>query len=102
MANLVSLQEAKRQLRITWADDDQHISFLVAACEASILNYVKKDYGWTTENVPPDVKLAILAQISSYYDFVRDGQSIETDSVALGYPPPLVTALLHRYRPISL
>lgn len=97
MADLVSLDEAKLQLRITWDDEDQYVDLLLSAAEAAVLDYIKKDKGWTALTVPKGVKLAILVLMSTYYDPFRDGDNFGNE-IALGYPPPAVTSLLHRYR----
>jgi UDP-galactopyranose mutase len=97
MADFVTLQEAKMQLRVVWEDEDQTIQMLLDAAEDAVLNYIKKDWGWTSETVPKSVKLAILVLLSTYYEPFRDGDNF-TNQIALGYPPPAVTALLHRFR----
>lgn len=97
MANLVTLNEAKLQLRVTWEDEDLYIQLLLDAAEAAVLDYIKKPYMWKGTNVPPHVKLAILIVLSEYYDSYRDGGEID-NKVAMGYLSPAVTSLLHRLR----
>lgn len=98
MAELVSLEEAKLQLRITWSDEDQYVQLVLDAAEAAVLDYIKQDNGWSASNVPKGVKLAILVLLSTYYEPFRDGDNFDNATVAFGYPPPAVTSLLHRYR----
>lgn len=98
MAALVTLEEAKLQLRVTWEDEDLFIQLVLDASESAVLNYVKKDWGWTASTVPAGVKLAILVLMSTYYEPFRDGDNFDNSNVAFGYPPPAVTSLLHRYR----
>lgn len=98
MADLVSLEEAKLQLRITWDDEDQYVELVLAAAEAAVLDYIKEDKGWSISTVPKGVKLAILVLMSTYYEPFRDGDNFDNPSVAHGYFPPAVTSLLHRYR----
>jgi|SRR5215217_4756078 len=98
MADLVSLEEAKLQLRITWDDEDQYVELVLAAAEAAVLDYIKEDKGWTASSVPKGVKLAILVLMNTYYEPFRDGDNFDNATVAFGYPPPAVTSLLHRYR----
>lgn len=98
MANLVSLDEAKMQLRVTWNDEDMYIQLVLDAAESAVLDYIKQDKGWTASSVPSGVKLAILVMLSTYYEPFRDGDNFDNATVAFGYPPPAVTSLLHRYR----
>lgn len=100
MPNLVSLEEAKAQLRITWDDEDMYISLLCDASEIAIKNYIKKEYNWTASNVPIDVKLAILVLISTYYEAYRDGGDF-SEEIAMGYPPTAVSWLVNRYRKLA-
>lgn len=97
MPNLVTLNEVKQQLRITWSDEDSYLNLLALASERAIINYLKFEPTWTNANVPEDVKLAILVLITTYYEAYRDGGDF-TDQIAMGYPPVPVTWLLHRYR----
>lgn len=97
MANLVTLEEAKLQLRVTWSDEDAYIQLLLDASEAAVLDYIKRDWDWDSQTVPVNVKLAILVMLATYFDPYRDGDDFSKD-VALGYPPPAVTSLVHRYR----
>ena len=97
MANLVSIDEAKLQLRITWKDEDLYVQLLLDAAESAVLDYLKREYMWTASSVPPHVKLAILIVLAEYYDSYRDGGEID-NKVAMGYLSPAVTSLLHRLR----
>lgn len=98
MADLVTLDEAKLQLRITWDDEDQYVQLVLDAAEDAVLDYIKEDKGWTSANVPGGVKLAILVLMTTYFEPFRDGDNFDNNTVAFGYPPPAVTSLLHRYR----
>ncbi len=98
MATLVTLEQAKNQLRVTWNDEDVHIQFMLDAAEGAVLDYIKKDYEWTALTCPPFIKLAILVVLSTYFDPYRDGDDFDNDKVAYGYLPPAATALLHRYK----
>lgn len=97
MADLVSLEEAKLQLRITWDDEDQYVELVLDAAESAVLDYIKEEKGWTASSVPKGVKLAILVLMNTYYEPFRDGDNF-LNEIAFGYPPPAVTSLLHRYR----
>lgn len=98
MADLVTLEEAKLQLRITWDDEDLYVQLVLDAAEAAVLDYIKKNWGWTASSVPKGVKLAILVLMTTYFEPFRDGDNFDNATVAFGYPPPAVTSLLHRYR----
>lgn len=98
MATLVTLAEAKLQLRVTWNDEDTFIQLVLDAAESAVLDYIKTAWGWTAATVPPAVKLSILVLLSTYYEPFRDGDNFDNATVAFGYPPPAVTSLLHRYR----
>lgn len=98
MADLVTLAEAKLQLRITWDDEDLYVQLVLDAAEAAVLDYIKENKGWTAITVPKGVKLAILVLMSTYYEPFRDGDNFDNANIAFGYPPPAVTSLLHRYR----
>lgn len=100
MADLVTLDQAKLQLRVTWDDEDEYIQLLLDAAESAVLDYLKVDLDdlpWNITTVPKGIVLAILVLMSTYFEPYRDGDDFD-DKVALGYPPPAVTALLHRYR----
>lgn len=101
MSELVTLAEAKLQLRVTWDDENQYIQLLLDAAESTVLDYIKKDYEWTDITVPGFVKLAILVTLSTYFDPYRDGDNFDNNKVAFGYLPPAVTALIHRVRPLA-
>lgn len=98
MSDLVTLSEAKLQLRVTWDDEDEYIQLVLDAAEAAVLDYIKKDWEWAEDTVPKSVKLAILVLMTTYFEPFRDGDNFDNDKIAFGYPPPAVTSLLHRYR----
>lgn len=98
MADLVTLDKFKENLRVTWNDEDSFLQLLLDASEAAILDYIKKDYSWTAITVPKQVVLAILVLGATYYDPYRDGDNFPEGKVAMGYLPEAVTALLHRLR----
>lgn len=101
MANLATLAQAKAQLRVDWTEEDNHISLLLDAAESAVLDYIKRDYEWTSANVPKAVTLSILVMVSVFYDYYRNGAGVE-NNIANGYLPPAVTSLLHRYRSPAL
>lgn len=98
MASLVTLSEFKSNLNVTWTDEDVILNLILDASESAVLEYIKRDYGWTSLTVPKHVKLAILILGATYYDPFRDGDNFDNEKIAFGYLPPAVTALLHRLR----
>lgn len=97
MADLVTLEQAKKNLRITWDDEDDYIQIVLDGAESAVLDYLKGERNWNASTVPKNVVLAILVLTSTYFDSFRDGDNFD-DKVAMGYLPPAVTALLHRLR----
>jgi len=100
MTALVTLVEAKSQLRVDHADDDAHITFLTEAASAACINYVHRETPWTAEDIPDDAKVAVLLTINWFYDDRAPGKPDE--AIAMGYLPKAVTALLHRHRDPAL
>jgi uncharacterized phage protein (predicted DNA packaging) len=101
MVALVSLDAAKRHLRVTVEADDEDIQRKIEQASAIVLDYVKQRYAmWTPDSVPKEIEAAVMLMLTSLYDD-RDAGSPD-GAVALGYLPPTVTAILHRYRDPAL
>jgi len=101
MAELVTLDEAKRHLRVTHDDEDDDIKFRISAASEIVLDYIKKrDSDWTTDTTPKLVKAATLLVLAGLYEDRGDGE--EVLSQANGYLDRPVTAILHRYRDPAL
>lgn len=98
----LTLSQIKSQLRIDWTDEDVYLNLLGEAAEEAVLDYIKKDYEWTTVTVPKNVILSMLVLCSTYYEAYRNGDDFDNPNVAYGYFPPAVTSLLHRYRTPAL
>jgi hypothetical protein len=65
MATLVSLAEAKRQLRIENDDQDTGVMEIAAGASAIVLDYLKTpDADYDDETVPLVIKRAVLAQMT--------------------------------------
>ena len=72
-AQLITLDQAKRQLRETGTARDAEITDKMAQAENAILLYLKPlrtdeprdDYPWTAATVPPVVQAAILIQLTN-------------------------------------
>lgn len=94
MAALVTTEEAKKRLRIDFADDDALVGELVSEATDIIVDYLKKpDHDWTAETVPFRVKAAILLVTGSLYENRDAGEEVLTSSVR---------ALIHRDRDPAL
>jgi uncharacterized phage protein (predicted DNA packaging) len=111
MAALLTLDVAKKHLRVDHTDDDADIQRKIDQASAIVLDYIKKTVGtpnpedpsivdWTDATVPPPVAAAIEILLSKLYD---DRNAGATDNeVAMGYLPKTVTSLLHRFRDPAL
>jgi uncharacterized phage protein (predicted DNA packaging) len=94
MAALVTTEEAKKRLRIDFADDDALVAELVSEATDIIVDYLKKpDHEWTAETVPFRVKAAILLVTGSLYENRDAGEEVLTSNVR---------ALIHRDRDPAL
>jgi hypothetical protein len=71
---LVSLEDAKRHLRITGTDDDDDISEKVRTAQMAVLRYLTTagDATWDATTVPDDVKGAILLLTANYWRYRGD------------------------------
>lgn len=102
MAALVTLEQARMHLRISdTVEDDPDIQMKLEQASDIVLDYIKqRDAPWTPTTVPRPVQAAVLIMLSRLFDDRAAG--VENNQVALGYLPPSVTALLHRYRDPAL
>jgi hypothetical protein len=98
--DLVTLDQAKAQIRVTSTDEDGDIEMKLADAEAIVLDYLKDraDDTWTDETVPGPVRAAILRQFAALYQFRGDhpddqGVTADNDGLAAG-----VKGLLMRMR----
>jgi hypothetical protein len=107
MVAFVTLQQAKRHLRIAYGDEDEDLQDKVEQASAIIVDYLKMpDHGWTDaqDGSPPTrstapmvVQAATLLMLSTLWEF-REGEAQPNYNQADGYLPKAVTALLHRLR----
>jgi hypothetical protein len=79
MATFVTLDQAKRRLRLTSTDDDLDLQDLLDQAEAHVLGWCSKTPhdqevadAWTPESVPKVVVLAILVQMGELDRFRGD------------------------------
>jgi uncharacterized phage protein (predicted DNA packaging) len=110
MVALVSLDNAKRHLRVDNNDSDEDITRKIGQASAIALTYIKRSIGtpdpeddsivdWTDETVPDDIAAAIELILSELYDDRIAGDATQT---AGAYLPPAVLALLMPYRTPTL
>lgn len=73
-APLVSLEDAKRHLRITGTEHDDDISEKVMTAQRAVLAYLTTagDATWTPATLPDDVKGAILLLTANYFRYRGD------------------------------
>jgi Phage gp6-like head-tail connector protein len=109
-ATLVTLAEAKAELRITHAFEDDVITRKLAEAEAAILDYLKfpgspfaPDPAWDGTTVPPVVRSAICLTLVDLMLRRGDGDPQTTGTtVASGWPSARVRGLLERWRDPAL
>lgn len=105
MVMLVSLDEAKRQIRQTQDHEDEHIQLQIEAASASVMAYLKSydfiDSGGDVidADVPAQVKQATLLLVGFLFRD-RDGQS--ASDWKDGYLPAPVISLLYNLRDPAL
>jgi uncharacterized phage protein (predicted DNA packaging) len=101
MTALLTLDVAKKHLRVDHADDDADITRKIDQASAIVLDYIKqRDAAWTADDVPPVIAAATEIVLSMLYDDRAAGG--QENGVAMGYLPLSVTSLLHRYRDPAL
>lgn len=109
MADLVSLENAQRHLRVVAgiADQDLDIQDKLAEATAIVIDYIERPSdeewtetiaAWTEATVPAVVKAAILRQLAELFRFRGDDAQADTPKVEHGFLAPGVANLLHRYR----
>ena len=95
---LISLEEAKRHLRILDDEDDIEVGEAIAAASDMVVDYLKRsDTGWDEEGTPPLVKAAtklILAGIWADREGTGDGDYFASNGA--------VARILARYRDPAL
>lgn len=106
LAQLITLEEAKADLRVDHAFDDAKIEMLIKGCSGSILNYLKsrKAAFWDSatdslisgKTVPGEVKTACALYVSMLYenDSLREQESV----LEYGYLPRSVSMFLFQLR----
>ena len=73
--SLVTLVQAKAQLRVTSTHEDADITVKAGDATAIIIDYLKRsDHGWTVDTVPGHVREAILLQLTWIWTHRGDEQ----------------------------
>lgn len=111
---LVTVEDLRRQLRLppmaASSDEDADLQMKLYAATGLVLNYIARptDEAWTAEvaawtidSVPRVVQQAILVQATELFRF-RGDDADSTPTPNHGFLSPLVTALLHHYRDMTL
>jgi hypothetical protein len=106
---LVTLQQAKRHLRILHSDEDDDILEKAEHASAIVLDYIQRpDLEWTdavdgSPSTPSDAPFVIQAAVLMVLDILweRRGSEEVEYTQADGYLSKPVTAILHRYAKLS-
>jgi hypothetical protein len=106
---LVTLEQAKRHLRVDYSDEDEDVLEKADHASAIVLNYLNRnDLTWTDadngspvvkSDAPFEVQAAVLMVLDILWD-IRNGGDIEY-AQADGYLSKPITAILHRWSKLS-
>lgn len=104
---LVTLEEAKNQLRVRHSEEDTDIELKMELATDLVLAYLELEDNvtgspatWDDANVPHDVKAAVLAQLTELWQF--RGDSAAPPRSTGGMLCPQAEAYLKMRRPIAL
>lgn len=100
--DIVTLDQAKRRLRILHADEDASIEEMITEASAAILDYIKAadDATWTSVQM-----LCLKTGTLNMVQWLYNGSPKSSDEdigQADGYLPKSVTMFLHRLRDPAL
>ncbi|KWO18363.1 hypothetical protein WM27_20960 [Burkholderia ubonensis] len=95
MSDLITLAQAKAQLRITDTDSDTELADLIMAASAIVVGYLKTETAatYTAATVPAHIRTSVLLVLASLYED-REGAN---DPIG-----PAVQSLLMRDRDPAL
>lgn len=92
-ATLITAEQAIAHLNLDAENIPGNLDQMMAAAEATVINYIKQpDHEWTVDDVPEEIRHAILLVLGSY-DSDRTGQTIDPLK-----PGGTVVNLLARHR----
>lgn len=97
---VVSLDQAKRKLRILHDLQNQDVEEALEQAEAVVFDYIKRPYDAVTDDLDNVLRLAILNMLSHIWDNPAYLQTKAGE--ADGYLPQNVTMFLHRKRDPAL
>lgn len=95
---VITLDQAKHQLRLCGSEEDQHLSLLIEAAVEHASQFIDRPIPWLNSDgeevpVPSDLKLGILLILSDLYEN-REGLIVGT----IVAKNPAVQNLLHFHR----
>lgn len=109
---LVTVDQAKAQLRIDTGDGDTNLALLIRAASRAVLRYLKTpdayqdsagdviaDSNGDPTEVPEDVQAAVIMLTGN---FMRDPSGVRPEDWAAGYLPAPVISLLYPLRDPTL
>lgn len=106
MVALVTLDQARRHLRIYHQDEDLDVQERVQQASEIVIDYIQRpDHGWSDasdddeSNAPKVVQAAVLLVLAALWEHRGDGEGDYQQ--ADGYLSKPVTALLHRIAKLS-
>jgi hypothetical protein len=109
MTDLVTLQQAQDHLRNYYPADEPDISLKITQASAIVLDYIKAPTPtpYDVDTVPDVIQAAVLLTIGWLYEDRSGGLNPDAtrppiQETALGYLPPSITDILHRYRDPAL
>ncbi len=93
---IITLEEAKRRLRILHDFEDAAIEEAIDLASAIVFDYIKREYEPATDDLDGSLKAATLIMLSHFWD--NRGSENVSAGLADGYLPQNFTMLLHRKR----
>ena len=107
---IVTLDRAKKHLRVTSFAEDDDIYAKLESATAIVIDYIYRDdddwvetiLAWTPSTVPRPIQAAVLVQLGELYRFRGDDLPNESPQREHGFLSPAVTAYLHRFRDPSI
>jgi hypothetical protein len=110
MNDLVTMEAARDHLRNYYDAEENDIAAKITQASAVVLDYIKFPTGsdaWDSTSAPPVIQAAVLLTLGWLYEDRSGGLNPDAtrppmEQTALGYLPPSVTDILHRYRDPAL